>query len=140
MRNLRCRLLRRKRCVAHLNLVSLLIGSQHLLPHCDIVVGRGVEETARFTVSASSKSLFAWLVADTDGALNSSCGATPCLVLGLANEPLAQSMAFMVLAHGQVADFPLVPLNLLYLDARDNDVAAELEQVILGVPCYLFGR
>ena len=39
----------------------------------------------------------------------------------------------MGLPHGQVAYLPLIPLDLLDLDASDDCPVVELEQVMVGV-------
>jgi hypothetical protein len=119
--------------------MRLLVRAHHLLPDSDMIAGPCVEEATRLTVPAAPESLFAGLVSNTDCALDDPRATTLRLVLGPTNELLAQPLAFMVLAHGQVAYLALVPLDPLDLNASDDRLVAELEEVIVGVLEHFLG-
>jgi hypothetical protein len=49
--------------------------------------------------------------------------------------PFAESLAFTVLTHRQVTSLRLLPLNLPYLDASDDDVSdpdGEVSRVVIS--------
>ena len=102
------------------------------MPHRDLIVGRRIKKTTGFTVPATPNGLFAFLIANTDGALNDSGGTMLRLLLGAVDEQLTQASARMLLAHGQMADLPLIPLDPLHLDARDDALVACVERSAAG--------
>jgi len=94
--------------------------TQHFLPNSDISVAPGEKETTRLLVPVTPKSLFAGLVANPNCALDDQRVAILCLLLGPVNELFTKPFTLMLFSHGQMAYFPLVPLDFLNLDASDN--------------------
>ena len=94
------------------------------------MVGPGVEETARFSITATPESSFARIVSHPNRALRNSSSALLCFILGAADEGLPAPLPLVALAYRQMTDFPLIPLKPLNIHTGYNRAVFEVKKVV----------